>query len=83
MRNRIAVLLAIFLCNDAALGESLNVYLGFDRNDYPGDSSAPALRKTFRYTSYWLNNLPEEKRNTWTGKRSLLKQQRFGFLVLF
>jgi len=83
MRKLIAVLLGIFLCNEATLGESPNVYVGFDRNDYPGDSSLPALRKNFRYTSYWLNNPPGEKQNSWTGKRSLLKQQGFGFLVLF
>ena len=83
MRNVIAVLLGIFLCNEATLGESPNVYLGFDRNNYPGDSSLPALRKTFRYTSYWLNNPPGEKQNSWLGKRSLLKRQGFGFLVLF
>jgi Domain of unknown function (DUF1906) len=82
MRNLIAVLLGKFLCNEATLGESPNVYLGFDRNDYPGDSSLPALHKTFLYTSYWLNNPPGEKQNSWTGKRSLLKQQGFGFLVL-
>ena len=83
MRNLIAVLLGMFLCTEVTLGESPGVYLGFDRNDYPGDSSLPALRKTFRYTSYWLNNPPGEKQNSWAGKRSLLMQQGFGFLVLF
>jgi hypothetical protein len=83
MRNLIAVLLGIFLCNEATFGESPSVYMGFDRNDYPGDSSLPALRKTFRCASYWLSNPPGEKQNSWTGKRSLLKQQGFGFLVLF
>ena len=58
-------------------------YLGFDRNYYPGDDALAALRKTFDYTSYWLNAPPEAKANTWTGKRALLKQQGFGFLVLF
>lgn len=58
-------------------------YLGFDRNDYPGDAALPALRKSFRYTSYWLNNPPNETRNSWAGKRALLRQQGFGFLVLF
>ncbi|HEV2488084.1 MAG TPA: glycoside hydrolase domain-containing protein [Terracidiphilus sp.] len=58
-------------------------YLGFDRNDYPGDAALPALRKSFRYTSYWLNNPPGEQRNSWTGKRALLKKNGFGFLVLF
>jgi Domain of unknown function (DUF1906) len=58
-------------------------YLGFDRNGYPGDAALPALRKTFHYTGYWLNNPPGEMQNTWTGKRGILKQNGFGFLVLF
>ncbi|HXP46552.1 MAG TPA: glycoside hydrolase domain-containing protein [Terriglobales bacterium] len=58
-------------------------YLGFDRNQYPGDDSLAALRKTFRFTSYWLNNPPGESSNTWKGKRALLKSRGFGFLVLF
>ncbi len=58
-------------------------YLGFDRNDYPGDAALPALRKTFRFTSYWLNNPPGEKSNTWAGKREVLRSRGFGFLVLF
>jgi hypothetical protein len=31
-------------------------YLGFDRNDYPGDANLAALRKTFAFSGYWLNN---------------------------
>ena len=58
-------------------------YRGFDRNVYPGDAALPALRKSFRFTSYWLNNPPGTQRNTWTGKRALLKRYGFGFLVLF
>jgi hypothetical protein len=58
-------------------------YLGFDRNDYPGDAALSVLRRTFRYTSYWLNNPPGETSNSWTGKRAILRQQGFGFLVLF
>ena len=58
-------------------------YPGFDRNDYPGHAALPALRKDFRYTGYWLNNPPGEKQNSWMGKRALLKQFGFGFLVLF
>jgi hypothetical protein len=41
------------------------------------------LRKTFRYTSYWLNNPPGLEHNPWVGKRSFIKKQGFGFLVLF
>jgi hypothetical protein len=60
-----------------------NSYVGFDRNDYPGDANLAALRKNFRYSSYWLSNPPGAGRNTWTGKRALLKQHGFGFLLLF
>jgi hypothetical protein len=58
-------------------------YLGFDRNDYPGDAALPALRKSFRYTSYWLNAPPGETQSSWTGKREMLRRRGFGFLVLF
>jgi hypothetical protein len=58
-------------------------YLGFDRNDYPGDAALPTLRKTFRYTSYWLNPPPGETTNTWSGKRAILQRNGFGFLILF
>ena len=58
-------------------------YLGFDRNNYPGDATLPALRRTFRYTGYWLNSPPGETKNSWTGERALLKENGFGFLVLF
>jgi hypothetical protein len=58
-------------------------YLGFDRNDYPGDAALAGLHKTFRYTSYWLNAPPGETANSWAGKRALLHEHGFGFLVLF
>ena len=58
-------------------------YVGFDRNDYPGDAQLPALRKSFQFASYWLSNPPGEKQNSWTGKRALLKEKGFGFLLLF
>ncbi len=66
----------------AVAGEAQHSFLGFDRNDYPGDTALAGLRKSFHYTSYWLNNPPGEQRNNWTGKRALLKQNGFGFLVL-
>jgi hypothetical protein len=56
--------------------------LGFDRNDYPGDATMAAMHKTFAFTGYWLTNPPGENANTWRGKRELLKQQGWGFLVL-
>lgn len=58
-------------------------YLGFDRNDYPGDQSLKTLHQTFSYTGYWLNDPPGEKTNTWAGKRQTLQSAGFGFLVLF
>jgi hypothetical protein len=58
-------------------------FAGFDRNDYPGDDALPALRQRFRYTGYFLNNPPGTQHNTWIGKRALLKEHGFGFLVLF
>ena len=58
-------------------------YLGFDRNDYPGDANLKALRQTFSYAGFWLNNPPGERRNTWVGKRKALESAGFGFLVLF
>lgn len=58
-------------------------YLGFDRNTYPGDSALAALRKTFQYTGYWLSNPPGANANSWVGKRAVLKQNGFGFLLLF
>ncbi len=58
-------------------------YIGFDRNDYPGDALLEGLRHDFSYTGYWLNAPPGEKASTWTGKRALLRQRGFGFLILF
>ncbi|HXQ98464.1 MAG TPA: glycoside hydrolase domain-containing protein [Verrucomicrobiae bacterium] len=62
---------------------SPTTFLGFDRNDYPGDDALPALRKTFSFTGYWLGAPPGEKGNSWRGKRALLQSQGFGFAVLF
>jgi hypothetical protein len=58
-------------------------YVGFDRNDYPGDETLPALRRHFSFAGYWLNNPPGERQNSWQGKRETLLRQGFGFLVLF
>jgi len=58
-------------------------YLGFDRNDYPGDAALTSLRKTFAFTGYWLNDAPGANSDTWLGKRAILRQRGFGFLVLF
>jgi hypothetical protein len=58
-------------------------YLGFDRNDYPGDGNLKTLRQTFAYSGYWLNNPPGEKSNSWIGHRAAVQSAGFGFLVLF
>jgi hypothetical protein len=58
-------------------------YLGFDRNNYPGDQNLKVLRETFSYTGFWLNHPPSAKTNTWSGKRKTLQAAGFGFLVLF
>jgi hypothetical protein len=58
-------------------------YLGFDRNQYPGDAALAVLRKTFSFSGYWLNAAPGEKANTWQGKRAILASNDFGFLLLF
>ena len=69
---------------DATKSEnSAPAYLGFDRNDYPGDASLDPLKQTFSFTGYWLNNPPGARSNTWLGKRAILRQRGFGFLVLF
>jgi|SRR5450432_105050 Domain of unknown function (DUF1906) len=59
------------------------VYLGFDRNEYPGDEALPILRKTFAFTSYWIGPPPGEKQSSWIGKRAPLQDQGFGLVVLF
>jgi hypothetical protein len=58
-------------------------YLGFDRNDYPGDAAMKLLRHDFAFTGYWLGNPPSGKNNSWTGKRELLRSEGFGFVLLF
>ena len=58
-------------------------YLGFDRNEYPGDANLAALHRTFAYTGYWLNNPPGAVHNSWAGKRKVVYSAGFGFLVLF
>ncbi|HEX3104139.1 MAG TPA: glycoside hydrolase domain-containing protein [Terriglobales bacterium] len=58
-------------------------YLGFDRNQYPGDQNLKVLRQTFSYAGFWLNNPPGENTNSWQGKRRTIESAGFGFLVLF
>jgi Domain of unknown function (DUF1906) len=63
--------------------QGARTYIGFDRNDYPGDGALDALRKTFAFCGYWLNAPPGEDSNTWKAKREILRARGFGFLVLF
>lgn len=58
-------------------------YLGFDRNDYPGDAGMAILRKTLSFAGYWLSPPPQTKTNSWTGKRATLASEGFGFLLLY
>ncbi len=60
-----------------------STFLGFDRNDYPGDANMQALKATFAFTGYWLNNPPGATSNTWTRKRAALEKMGYGFLLLF
>jgi hypothetical protein len=57
-------------------------FVGFDRNEYPGDATMAAMHKTFAFTGYWLTVPPGAMFNQWKGKRDLLKQQGWGFIVL-
>jgi hypothetical protein len=63
--------------------DAASSYLGFDRNEYPGDGNLKTLRQTFSYTGYWLNNPPGFSSNNWAGHRAAVEAAGFGFLVLF
>lgn len=63
--------------------EKASSFMGFDRNEYPGDQNLKDLRRTFSYAGYWLNSPPGSHANTWAGKRGKLEAAGFGFLVLF
>jgi hypothetical protein len=75
--------LALLLLGLAPGAWAQSQFSGFDRNDYPGDAALTALRGEFRFAGFWLNAAPGETRNTWAGKRAILKENGFGFLVLF
>ncbi len=61
----------------------LHNFVGFDRNEYPGEEALPLLRKSYSFASYWLSPPPGEKSNSWIGKRGVLQSQGFGFLLLY
>jgi hypothetical protein len=83
MSFRLLIALSTLLFFSATVFAQSTSYLGFDRNEYPGDSSLKILRQTFSYTGYWLNNPPGEKANTWSERRVAVEAAGFGFLVLF
>src|SRR5712692_950590 len=84
-----AVAMCLVLCQSASTTSQVapsapaSAYLGFDRNDYPGDENLQLLRETFSYAGFWLNRPPGEEANPWAGKRRALESAGFGFLVLF
>ena len=76
-------LIGVVTLLSATLPAHSQSYLGFDRNQYPGDNNLKTLRQTFSYAGYWLNNPPGETSNTWAGHRAAVESAGFGFLVLF
>ncbi len=58
-------------------------FVGFDRNDYPGDSRLAELHRHFAFAGFWLNNPPGASTDSWAGKRQKLRDAGFGFLALW
>ena len=58
-------------------------FVGFDRNDYPGDDRLAELHRHFAFAGFWLNNPPGASANSWAGKRQKLRDAGFGFLTLW
>jgi len=77
------VLFATVVAMPAISVAQASSFVGFDRNEYPGDENLRELRKDFAFTGYWLNKPPSAATNTWAGKRSKIESAGFGFLVLF
>ena len=71
----------VYLFAEPLIAQS--TFLGFDRNDYPGDANMQALKSTFTFAGFWLNKPPGASSNTWTGKRAALQKMGYGFLLLF
>jgi hypothetical protein len=86
VKNHVRIILlfgAILFVLIGVLPAQTTTYLGFDRNEYPGDANLAALHQTFAYTGYWLNNPPGASSNSWKGHRAAVESAGFGFLVLF
>src|SRR5579863_7903488 len=81
--RRIVPMLCWLLVASLHAQEKSSFYLGFDRNNYPGDENLKALHQTFSYMGYWLGHPPSAKTNTWKGKRRKIEAAGFGFLVLY
>jgi hypothetical protein len=82
--GRLNLAWVVLLCTvTVSHGADVPTYLGFDRNDYPGDSNLKSLRQTFSYVGYWLNHPPGATSNSWAGHRAAVESAGFGFLVLF
>jgi hypothetical protein len=79
----LAALMSIAVTLAAQSSHSSPAYLGFDRNDYPGDNNLSMLRKVFAYSGYWLNKPPGASANSWAGKRLQIQAAGLGFLVVF
>ena len=58
-------------------------FVGFDRNDYPGDTRLAELHRHFAFAGFWLNAPPGATANSWAGKRQKLRDAGFGFLTLW
>jgi hypothetical protein len=83
LATRLIPALVYALCFSTAGAQQSAAYLGMDRNDYPGDANMAALRKTFAFTGYWLNNPPGASSNNWRGRRKTIHEMGYGFLLLF
>jgi hypothetical protein len=74
--------LALSLLGGRSAPQIERSYLGFDRNEYPGDEAMKTLRRDFVFTGYWLGPPPGENVNSWKGKREYLRSLDYGFLLL-
>ena len=78
-----AILVLLIPASTSPRSPEQKFFLGFDRNDYPGDDTMKLFRKDFAFTGYWLSNPPQTRSNSWSGKREFLHSLGYGFLPLF
>jgi hypothetical protein len=76
------LLVSVVLGSTCLAQTAPKTFAGFDRNLYPGDATMKTLRAHFAFTGYWLTPPPGARSNTWPGKRKLLRDLGYGFLVL-